>query len=103
MTMRLAFEGLQATVEVPDCPTFMNVLKAGAVDWPFSAAEDDAEPAARITRSGPSLFVHYPHEEPLAVTPVGAACSLMVSLAETLVKENPDRLCFHGGAALFGE
>jgi hypothetical protein len=27
----------------------------------------------------------------------------MVSLAEALVSENPDRLCFHGGAALFGE
>lgn len=100
--MRLAFEGLRATVEVPDCPTFMNALKAGAVDWPFRRVEDDAEPVARITRSGSSLFVHYRQEEPLPVTPVGAACSLMVSLAEALVTENPERLCFHGGAAVFG-
>mgnify|MGYP002621503285 CR=1 FL=1 len=100
--MRLTFEGLKATVEVPDCPDFAAALKAGAVDWPFRQVDDEAEPAARITGSGSSLLVHYPDEEPLPVTPVGAACSLMVSLAEALVTENPDRLCFHGGAALFG-
>lgn len=101
-TMRLAFEGLTATVEVPDCPEFASALRASAVDWPFRRVEADAEPAARITRSGQSLLIHYPDEEPLPVTPVAAACSLMVSLAEALVAENPDRLCFHGGAALFG-
>lgn len=101
--MRLAFEGLRATVEAPDCPKFLAALKAGAVDWPFRRVEDDAEPAARITRSKTSLLVHYPDEDPLEVTPVGAVCSLTVSLAEALVAENPNRLCFHGGAALFGE
>ena len=103
--MRLAFEGLEATVEVPDCPEFAAALKASAVDWPFRRMEVEAgtPPAARITKSGPSLLVHYPDEEPLPVTPVAAACSLMVSLAEALVSENPDRLCFHGGAALFGD
>lgn len=101
--MRLAFEGLKATVEVPDCPAFFAALEAGAVDWPFRRVEDDAEPAARITGSGSSLLVHYPGEDPLPVTPVGAVCSLMVGLAEALVEENPHRLCFHGGAALFGE
>lgn len=100
--MRLAFEGLKATVEVPDCPDFAAALRASAVDWPFRRVEADTEPAARITKSGPSLLVHYPDEEPLPVTPVAAACSLMVSLAEALVAENPDRLCFHGGAVLFG-
>lgn len=100
--MRLAFEGLRTTVEVPDCPDFVAALKAGAVDWPFRPVEADGEPAARITKAGQSLLVHYPDEEPLPVTPVGAACSLMVSLAEALVAENPDRLCFHGGAARFG-
>lgn len=101
--MRLAFEGLKATVEVPDCPDFAAALKASAVDWPFRHVEADTEPAARITKSGSSLLIHYPDEEPLPSTPVGAACSLMVSLAEALVTENPDRLCFHGGAVLFGE
>lgn len=100
--MRLAFEGLEATVEVPDCPDFAAALKASAVDWPFRPVEADGEPAARITKAGRSLLVHYPDEEPMPVTPVGAACSLMVGLAEALVAENPDRLCFHGGAALFG-
>lgn len=101
--MRLAFDGLEATVEVPDCPQFAAALKASAVDWPFRRVEADTLPAARITKSGSSLLVHYTDEEPLPVTPVAAACSLMVSLAEALVSENPDRLCFHGGAALFGE
>lgn len=101
--MRLTFDGLAATVEVPDCPEFFAALKASAVDWPFRRVETDMEPAARITKSGSSLLVHYPDEEPLPVSAVGAACSLMVSLAEALVAENSDRLCFHGGAALFGE
>lgn len=101
--MRLAFEGLVATVEVPDCPEFLAALKASAVDWAFRRVESDEIPAARITGSAPSLLVHYADEEPLPVTPVAAACSLMVSLAEALVSENPDRLCFHGGAVMFGE
>lgn len=100
--MRLAFDGLAATVEVPDCPRFLAALKASAVDWPFRRVESDAEPAARITRSGRSCLIHFPDGESVRASPVGAACSLMVSLAEAHVAENPDRLCFHGGAALFG-
>lgn len=99
--MRLAFEGLAATVEVPDWPPFLDALKAAAVDWPYRRVEAGAEPAARITRSGRSCLVHLPDEPPLRVTPVAAACSLMVSLAEAHVAENPGRLCLHGGAALF--
>lgn len=99
--MRLAFDGLAATVEVPDCPEFLDALKASAVDWPFRRVEDEAEPAARITKADGACLIHFPDEEPVPATAVGAACSLMVSLAETLVTENPGRLCFHGGAALF--
>lgn len=101
--MRLQFDGLTATVEVPDCPSFFDALKAAAVDWPYRRVEGEAEPAACITKAGASLLVHFPGEDPLPVTPVGAVCSLMVSLAETLVAENPYRLCLHGGAALFGK
>ncbi len=99
--MRLAFEGLAATAEVPDCPDFITALKASAVDWPFHPVETDAEPAARITKTGQTFLIHFPAEEPVTATAVGAASSLMVSLAEAYVAENSDRLCFHSGAALF--
>lgn len=99
--MRLAFEGLAASVDVPDCPEFLAALRAAATDWPFRRTETETEPVARITASGQAYLIHDPQEEPISVTPVAAACNLMVSLAGALVAENPDRLCFHGGAVLF--
>ncbi|MEO3387312.1 PqqD family protein [Mesorhizobium sp. CAU 1741] len=101
--MRLRFDGLNATVDVPDRADFIDALRATAVDWPFTVTEDAAEPAGRISFSDNGYFIHLFGEDPIPATPVGAACSLVVSLAEALVIENPQRLCFHGGAVRFGD
>lgn len=101
--MRIAFEGLAATVEAPDCPEFLTAMKSAAIGWPFHAVETGAEPIARVTKSRRYYRIHVPGEEPMSATAVGAACSLMVSLAEAFVIENPSRLCLHGGAALLAD
>lgn len=99
--MRVAFDGVAATFEVPDSPGFLSALRASAIDWPFCQVSSEGEPAARITAAGDACLIHFPGEEPLRASDVGAACSLMVSLAEALVTENPDRLCLHAGAVRF--
>lgn len=98
--MRIAFEGLTATVEAPDCPEFLAAMKSAAIGWPFRTVETGAEPIAHVKKSRRYYRIYVPGEEPVSATAVGAACSLMVSLAEAFVIENPSRLCFHGGAAL---
>jgi hypothetical protein len=101
--MRIAFEGLSAVVEVPDCAVFLETLRGAATDWPFTRTQHEGEPLARVEASGNSYTLFSPwHDgtEIAGISAVRAACGLVADILTSYIDENPSRLCLHCGAAL---
>ncbi|MGF1621181.1 MAG: PqqD family protein [Rhodomicrobiaceae bacterium] len=101
--MRIAFEGLSAVVEAPDCPVFVETLRGAAPDWPFARTEREEEPLARVeaTETGYTLFSPWREGTELTgLSAVRAVCGLLADIVTSHIDENPSRLCLHCGAAL---
>lgn len=103
--MRIWFEGLSATIEVPDQPAFLEVLRYVAPDWPFAETSSDDEPIARVRASGAGYDVMSSWNDDatfIEATAVSAACSIVVDVITSYIEANPSRLCLHCGAVLIG-
>jgi hypothetical protein len=100
--MRIAFEGLSAVVEVPDCAVFLETLRGAATDWPFTRTEHEGEPLARVEASGNSYTLFSPWHDGTEITGISAvraACGLVADILTSYIDENPSRLCLHCGSA----
>ncbi len=101
--MRIAFKGLSAVVEVPDCPVFIETLRGAAPDWPFARTGHEVEPLARVEASETVYTLFSPWREGTEITglsAVRAVCGLLADILTSYIDENPSRLCLHCGAAL---
>jgi hypothetical protein len=101
--MRIGFEGLPATIEVPDQPGFLEVLRSAAPDWPFAESARPGEPVAtvRARGSGYEILPSW-HEDGdfIEATAVSAACSVIVDVITSYIEANPARLCLHCGSVI---
>jgi hypothetical protein len=96
--MRLAFDGVDRSVEVPDDPEFLIALRAAAVDWPFASTDKDDEPAAVIRKVGGRFEILMPEGDTIEGSAVSAACSTVVDVLRAFVDENPALLCLHAAS-----
>lgn len=103
--MRIRFEGLSATIEVPDQPGFLEVLRSAAPDWPFAKSARTDAPIAEVRARGRSYEIlpsWHEDDDFIEATAVSAACSVIVDVITSYIEANPSRLCLHCGSALIG-
>lgn len=98
--MLLGFDDTAATLEVPECPLFLEAMRAAAPDWPFHPTASPASPAARIVKVGGGYLIRSPDGEDIEASAVGAACSAICDLATAFADERPDQLSLHCAAVL---
>lgn len=99
--LRLRFEGMAATIAVPDCALFLEAIEAATPGWPFEIVEDDAPPVASVVKKQDSYELRSADMEPLDAQAVSAACGIMVDVLEARIEAEPDRLCLHCGSVEF--
>lgn len=101
--MRLAFNDTAATVEVPDNPKFLAALRATAAGWPFTVTTGASEPVVTVSERDGGFFLSVSGGSPVRRTAVSTACGVIVEVVNAYVAERAENLCFHCGAALFGD
>jgi hypothetical protein len=103
--MRIVFEGLSATIEVPDQPGFLKVLRSAAPGWSFEETLRTDEPIARVRARGRSYEIlpsWHEDNDFIEATAVSAACSVIVDVITSYIEANPAGLCLHCGSVMLG-
>lgn len=102
LPLRLTFDHLAGTIEVPDDPDFLAGLSAAAAGWGFAVREDTAPPIATIRRDGDLYTLDSADREPVEASAIGAACGVIIDLVDAMLAQQRNRLCLHCGAVEIG-
>jgi hypothetical protein len=100
--MLITFDDTQAILDVPDDPSFLAALRAAAVDWRFRPANASVPPLVTARMHGDAVEVRRADGEMMLLSPVSAACSIVVDLLGDYIHCHPDQLCLHCGAVEVG-
>ena len=101
--IRLAFADSSAVIEVPEKAEILAALRAAAPGWPFAPSTATTRPLARLLERDGLFVFEADGEEPVVLSAVAAACSLLVDVVGGYMADNPERLCLHCGAAVFND